>query len=56
MISFSHLVRRGVVVIVSDNIPQDRGFESRHGVRFLGHYIYDAMLVCVLHLHCYCVY
>jgi hypothetical protein len=33
--------RRGVVVIVSANTTEDRGFESRLGVRFLGHYIFE---------------
>jgi hypothetical protein len=28
--------RRGVVVIVSASETEDRGFESRQGVRFLG--------------------
>jgi hypothetical protein len=28
--------RRGVVVIVSVNRTEDRGFKPRHGVRFLG--------------------
>jgi hypothetical protein len=46
--------KRGVLVIFSANGTEDRGFESRLGVTFLGHYkfvlcnLYMAWLLCVL--------
>jgi hypothetical protein len=43
------------VVIVSANRADDRGFESRQGVRFLGLCMYSAMLSLQRNSHCYCV-
>jgi hypothetical protein len=45
--------RRGKVVIASASRPEDRGFESRRGVRFLGIYMYvhcNAVVICSVHL------
>jgi hypothetical protein len=45
--------RRGILVIESASRPEDRGFESRRGVRFLGTY---SLQCCFLKLkiHWYC--
>jgi hypothetical protein len=47
--------RRGVVVIVNANRTEDRVFEPRRGVRFLGLYTlqYSSLK---LYSHCYCLY